>query len=392
MSIAKRIIRLKMIIWNIGDEWYQRLLLLHVPCRSLQDLKVFNGVRYHTFCHAACARGLVEDHTVTTSVLEEALIQYGPRQFRQLFATLTLQGFPTVVALDNEDFKERLIMDFQEQYHSPDVAFNYFLIDLQIRLEEENKSLQHYGFPTPRDMQTHLQRERLRLNVRDGQRELERLQQLEPSTDEQQEFVDYVQSKIDAQTPTSPPVLILLQGSGGTGKTTTLKKILAYTRSQGKLSANCASTAIAASMFDGHDKFYTAHSLFKFPVPEDTEVEDDEPFKSKLDQFPSFFEYVKAASVIVWDEVWANSKDHLDEAFKVMDNFKGKVLILGGDIKQLLTISEENSYASTRKNSILASSHFEKFKKFMFTKNLRLSRDLSPQDLYFQRRYLSRWE
>ena len=158
-----------------------------------------------------------------------------------------MQGFPTVVALDNADFRDRLTSDFTETHGCPQIGFNYFLVDLQIRLQEENKTLEDYGFQLPLNMATILQRETIRINMDEARRELDQLQAREPSTAQQQEFIDYVQEKLRSQTPESPPVCILVQGSGGTGKTTTMKKVLAYARSLGKLSANCASTAMVAA-------------------------------------------------------------------------------------------------------------------------------------------------
>ena len=56
------------------------------------------------------------------------------------------------------------------------------------------------------------------------------------------------------------------------GKTTSVKKIVAWTRSRGLLCIGCASTALAAK---NHEDFTTAHDLFRFPVV------DEEPIHCK---------------------------------------------------------------------------------------------------------------
>ena len=63
-------------------------------------------------------------------------------------------------------------------------------------------------------------------------------------------------------------MIVYLQGDAGSGKTTTAKKILSYTRSLNKIALGCASTGLAAK---NYDEFDTAHGLFIYPVIEDME-------------------------------------------------------------------------------------------------------------------------
>jgi ABC-type glutathione transport system ATPase component len=78
--------------------------------------------------------------------------------------------------------------------------------------------------------------------------------------------------------------IYIVQGQGGSGKTTTAKIIIAWARSQGYLVKGCASTAFAASIYND---FHTAHALFEIPVIDDNEsYEQENDFKSNLDKNP----------------------------------------------------------------------------------------------------------
>ena len=79
-----------------------------------------------------------------------------------------------------------------------------------------------------------------------------------PNTREQQQLFTEITENITQGTTG----LYFIQGMGGSGKSTLCKKIMAWTRSQNKLALGCASTGLAAAIYDDFNK---AHSLFKFP-------------------------------------------------------------------------------------------------------------------------------
>ena len=67
---------------------------------------------------------------------------------------------------------------------------------------------------------------------------------------------------------------IFIDGPGGTGKTTVIKKIIAKARAQGKIVKICASITLAATLYENAT---TAHSLFKYPVEDDNNKDSEEP-------------------------------------------------------------------------------------------------------------------
>lgn len=92
---AVRYFRIASIFPSAGDAFYQRLLLLHKPARSLADLRTINGTTMPNFQMAAKELGLIEDADETYRTLQDAIAGTSPRGLRQMFASLTMHGFPT---------------------------------------------------------------------------------------------------------------------------------------------------------------------------------------------------------------------------------------------------------------------------------------------------------
>jgi hypothetical protein len=119
---------------------------------------------------------------------------------------------------------------------------------------------------------------------------------------------------------------------GGSGKTTLTKKILAASRSKEVLCLGCASTGLAATNYDNFD---TAHGLFKFPVTEEGEDEDEDgQYMSKLRENKERMDLLEQTQVIVWDEFPSYNKIIFENVFGIMNGFVGKVVICMGDFRQ----------------------------------------------------------
>jgi hypothetical protein len=95
----------------------------------------------------------------------------------------------------------------------------------------------------------------------------------------------------------------VLQGKAGSGKSTFVKALMAYVRSQGKIAVGCASTGLAATVYED---FNTAHALFGIPVIEDEDADKEE---IKLQPSPERREILDASSLIVWDETFSNHSE-----------------------------------------------------------------------------------
>jgi len=244
---------------SIGEAFYLRMLLKHVPTTSFGYLKVVNNIELETYQQAAIARELVEDYNELKEIFNEIMLESSPRQRRATFAVLTLQGYLTRQLYSEVLYRDALIEDYIEERIPLNQAINNFLCDLKHRLEDGGRTMEDYGFPAPTSTTTLLQKERLRFNQEQMVDLLAELNARFPSTDEQQAFLTAVENAISTTAKTSPPQIFMLQGSGGVGKSNSLLKLIAKARSIGKLVLGCAATGVAAAQFDD---FLTAHKLF----------------------------------------------------------------------------------------------------------------------------------
>ena len=358
---------------SIGEPFYIRLLLKHIPTTSFSYLKIVDNVEHESFQQAAIARGYVDDFNELKDIFNEIIVDSTPRQRRSTFAVLTLQGYHTRELYSDIFYRDKLIEDWTQEAIPTDLAINHFLCDLKLRLEDGGRTLEDYGFPAPTITTTLLDRERLRFNQQEMVHLLADLNARYPSTDEQRNFLDAVREAITTATATSPPKVFVLQGSGGVGKSNCLLKLIADARSRGKLVLGCAATGVAAAQFDDFD---TAHKLFELPVvdPLSKELDIENRYESTLKAKPEKLELLQATNVIVWDEIFTNTRECLDAAARSLNDFVGKVIVLVGDIKQILGIPNEDSFESLTNSLVINSAIFKRATKHEFTINMRMLR------------------
>ncbi|CAN6868549.1 unnamed protein product [Brassica oleracea] len=132
--------------------------------------------------------------------------------------------------------------------------------------------------------------------------------------------------------------VFFVYGFGGTGKTFLWRLMSAAIRYREKFCLNTASSGIASLMLQGGR---TAHSRFGIPI------NPDEFSTCTLIPGSDQANLVKAASLIIWDEAPMMSRhcfESLDRSMKDIlgnnDNrpFGGKVVVFGGDFRQILAV------------------------------------------------------
>ena len=128
-------------------------------------------------------------------------------------------------------------------------------------------------------------------------------------------------------------LLLFVQGKGGTGKTWLVKRILAEVRAREGLALVCAATGLAATLYFGGT---TAHSLFKIPVEDEADREDEEhELSCKLPEGSQRLELLQAANLIVWDEFPNNHRQSFEAVYRGMQGFQGRILVACGDFRQI---------------------------------------------------------
>ena len=75
---------------------FRKITLVNCSPTSFEDARTVNGSIYPTFQAAAVAANLVSDMTVARECFDQCVGFSTPAALRGLFATLTLQGYPTL--------------------------------------------------------------------------------------------------------------------------------------------------------------------------------------------------------------------------------------------------------------------------------------------------------
>jgi hypothetical protein len=189
--------------------------------------------------------------------------------------------------------------------------------------------------------------------------------------------------------------LFFISGHGGTGKTFLWNTIVSYLRAQHKIVLTVASSAVASLLLPNGQ---TAHSRFKIPIDIDELSICDIKRGSKLG------ELLQQTNLIIWDEaIMTNQQcfEALDRSLKdivsELDNeardkpFGGKVVVLGGDPKQILPVIENASKTQTINASIFRSYLWDHVKKLKLHENMRLHRIRSSSSEYKELESFNNW-
>ncbi|GJR67014.1 ATP-dependent DNA helicase PIF1-like protein [Tanacetum coccineum] len=170
--------------------------------------------------------------------------------------------------------------------------------------------------------------------------------------------------------------MFFVYGYGGTGKTYLYKTLSSALRSKGEIVLNVASSGIAALLLEGRR---TAHSRFAIPI----NVVDDSMYHILADS--DLAELIRMSKLIIWDEAPMTHR-HCCEAFdrtlrdicrtdpstpfeKV---FGGKVVLFGGDFRQILPVVTNGSRQDVVHASINSSYLWKHCKVMRLTVNMRL--------------------
>ncbi|XP_023754072.1 uncharacterized protein LOC111902476 [Lactuca sativa] len=171
--------------------------------------------------------------------------------------------------------------------------------------------------------------------------------------------------------------VFFVYGYGGTGKTFLWKTISAAIRSDGNIVLNVASSGIASLLLLGGR---TAHSRFILPF----ELTEDSFCKINPDG--ELASLIRKSSLIIWDEapmIHKHAFEALDRTLKdvlrcgnsSISNipFGGKVIVFGGDFRQIIPVVPGGSRQNIVNASLSSSYLWQHCKVYRLTKNMRLS-------------------
>ncbi|XP_073358077.1 uncharacterized protein [Aegilops tauschii subsp. strangulata] len=302
---------------------------------------------------ACAARGLLGDDLEWYSAFDEALTWGMGDQLRRLFVTILVHCgvndenafFEKYWSHLAEDIKYNIKRSFRDDNHvvPPNELRDILLDKLTVLFSKNGSNILDHRLPLKttyddnsddNDMIT----DELSADPKSELLKAETIHnQLNP--DQLLAYKNIIDRVVSGKTS-----FFFVSGYGGTGKTFLWSSIISYLRGKERIVLTVASSGVAALLFPGGR---TAHSRFKIPISLDDNGTCDIKRSSKL------AEMIESASLIIWDEALMTHRrcfEALDHSLRdilsaddpsIADMpFGGKVMVLGGDLRQILPVIE----------------------------------------------------
>ncbi|XP_054710250.1 ATP-dependent DNA helicase pif1-like [Uloborus diversus] len=339
------------------------LLLRKSGAISFEDILTVDGFKCSTFQQACREYGLLQGDQQWHDALSEAAQIQSPKQLRMLFAMIC--GFAEVEDVPDlwRQHQVSLCEDYVHHY-SEETGPDYALADIEELLASYNLSLQKLHLPAVNLPATVLSK--VNFDIEEEQEKAKIY--TEKLNNEQRCVVEKVLRSVYNNSEDTPKCYFL-DGPAGTGKTFIYSTLLHTIRGRGDHVIPVASTGIAATLLKGGR---TAHSVFKIPI--DLNVTSTCNLKPNTKEA----DVLLKAKLIVWDEapmthVYAFlAVDRLlQDITNCKEPFGGKVMLLGGDFRQVLPVILRGSRTLTVASSLKKHNLWLKFHKLYLTKNMR---------------------
>ncbi|KAM0912964.1 hypothetical protein ACQ4PT_012450 [Festuca glaucescens] len=324
-----------------------------IPDPVQDPLGTYNSVVYESFKDACAARGLLGDDNEWHYAFDEALKWGMGRQLRQLFVTMIL--FCGV--LDENAFFEKywtyLAEDIQHRIRSSlhDSAYLVPVDELRNMLIEELSgvfarngcSILDHNLPLKSvcDPTSHVNNMINDELCQDFDSLIKTAEAMQEKLNENQRAA--FESIVD-RVRKEKPAFFFVSGHGGTGKTFLWNALVAYLRGYQRIVLTVASSGVASLLLPGGR---TAHSRFKIPIDLDDNGVCD------IRRCTMLSSLIESASLIIWDEALMTHRkcfEALDRTLRDVlsehnpsladEPFGGKIVVLGGDLRQILPVIE----------------------------------------------------
>ena len=388
-----------------GELYYLRTLLMIVKgATCYADLKTHGGRCYATFKEACAARGLLGDDTEWCRAFDEALVWgFGPR-LRQLFVTMLIY----CGVKSERDFFDRYWIDLADdiQYRtrkdmcnpsyvlSPERLKDMLLDELAEVFLKNGSKISDFNLP-PKTTCEGVSYDN-RLISEEMSYDFGRLVVEAPilfsklNADQRSAYKSIVDTVCDGRSG-----FFFVSGFGGTGKTFLWNTIVAFLRGERKIVLTVASSGVASLLLPGGR---TAHSRFKIPIDLDGAGFCD------IKRGTNLSDLLRQTSLIIWDEALMTDRKCLEALDRTLRDilsvddplfanipFGGMVVVLGGDLRQILPVIEGGTRAQVVAATITKSSLWQHVKVLTLTENMRLAVPDADVALKQEIALFSRW-
>ncbi|KAK9051507.1 hypothetical protein SSX86_028134 [Deinandra increscens subsp. villosa] len=278
---------------------------------------------------------------------------------------------------DGITFQLQLNQNPQGSSNNDDALRNRTLFEIEKMLRRNGSSLHRFeSMPYPDEASSLLLENQMISEERlyDQERMDQEYQSLFMKlTDEQRSIYNEIMSAVNNKKL----CMFFVYGYDGTGKTFLWNTLSASIRSKKQIVLNVASSGIASLLLPGGR---TAHSRFRIPI------NINENSLCTLNPNSDVAELLKETSLIIWDEAPMTNKhcfEALDRSLNDIiksnsssrkDNFfRGKVVVFGGDFRQILPVVPGGTDEDIVNSSLSSSYLWSKCKVLKLTKNMRLT-------------------
>ncbi|XP_029177077.1 uncharacterized protein LOC114945157 [Nylanderia fulva] len=344
--------------------FHLRILLLNIKgATSYNALKTVNGVLHQTFTSACLALGLIEDDDEWKRAISKASIWMMPRQLRYLFVRILMHCQPLHPKELWNEFQVAMSEDYIRRFGRV-IGIKKAYAQINQLLRKESWKLKQ--FPEMEQIKIKYEEEdaeQLQREALCGQQQYSQLNY------GQKNVVDYVLTLL-TKTNSQQKKCLYIDGPGGSGKTFVYTTLYYLLKSQGKVVNTMAFTGIAATLLPNGR---TAHKTLGLPVP----LFNDSTSNIKVQSKEA--DYLKKTDVFIWDEAPMAPRYALEVMNCLLQDlmhndipFGGKIVIFGGDFRQLLPVKQNATRSETVNLSIKFSSLWQYFKIFSLTENMRI--------------------
>ena len=351
--------------------FHLRILLLRVKgATSFEHLRTVDNEIKETFTSACLALGFIENDEEWTNAMNEAKVFMMPRQLHGLFVRILIYCNPLNPEQLWENFKDPMSEDFFRHFDKQR-SYAKAIKNVETLLQTEGKSM--IDFPQLQHLISIITDDVSSLNDEISENYLtignEQMNKLNEKQLEVTKKVLHKTLNMNSTEIENSNNCFFIDGPGGSGKTFLYQTLWYILKGNGKKVCTMAFTGIAATLLP---QGKTVHRVFQLPVS----LYYDSSSNIKLETKEAA--YLKEVDVFIWDEAPMAPRyamEVMDKTLRdIMNNdtiFGGKIVVLGGDFRQLLPVKVRGTRSEIVDLSTNRSSLWKYFSKFSLTQNMR---------------------